>query len=77
MGSVVYLMDNYSFYCAERDIILSLWLTLVANLVSFGNNGASKKSISFGPKIHLRGAMPNKLKHGGFGHRPSCREGIV
>ena len=45
-------------------------------MVSFGNNGASKKSIGFGPKIHLSGAMPNKLKHGGSGHRPPLREGF-
>ena len=70
-------MDNHSFYYAERETILSLWSPLVATMVTFGGNGASKKSIGFGPKIYLRGAMPNKLKHGGFGHRPSLREGIV
>ena len=77
IGGVLFkLMDNYSFYCAERDRILSLWLTLVAKLVSFGNNGASKKSIGFGPKIHLCGAMPNTLKHGGYGHRLSLQKGL-
>ena len=46
-------------------------------MVTLGDNGASKKSIGNGPKIHLCGAIPNKLKHGGFGHRPSPWEFLV
>src|ERR1041385_1209419 len=40
-------------------------------MVTQGDNGASKESIGNEPKIHLCGVIPNKLKHGGFGHRPS------
>src|SRR3954467_9046292 len=39
------------------------------------DNGASNKSIGNEPKIHLCGVIPNKLKHGGFGNRPSPLEG--
>src|SRR3954468_9409469 len=46
-------------------------------MVTQGDNDASKKSIGNGPKIHLCGAIPNKLKHGGFGHRPSPWEFLV
>src|ERR1043165_7289804 len=42
--------------------------------VTQSDNGASKKSIGNEPKIHLCGVIPNKLKHGGFGHRPSPLE---
>src|SRR3954463_14452487 len=42
--------------------------------VTQDDNGASKKSIGNEPKIHLCGVIPNKLKHGGFGHRPSLWE---
>src|SRR3954471_5233834 len=42
--------------------------------VTQGDNSASKKSIGNEPKIHLCGVIPNKLKHGGFGHRPSPLE---
>ena len=44
--------------------------------VTQGDNGASKKSIGNEPKIHLCGVIPNKLKHGGFGHRPSPLESV-
>ena len=42
--------------------------------VTQGDNGASKKSIGNEPKIHLCGVIPNKLKHGSLGHRPSPLE---
>src|SRR4051812_23686430 len=43
--------------------------------VTQSDNGASKKRIGNEPKIHLCGVIPNKLKHGGFIHRPSPLEG--
>src|SRR3954467_10804045 len=45
--------------------------------VTQGDNGASKKSIGHEPKIHLCGVIPNKLKHGGLGHRPSPLDSFV
>src|ERR1043165_2248113 len=42
--------------------------------VTQGDNDASKKRIGNEPKIHLCGVIPNKLKHGGSGHRPSPLE---
>src|SRR3954464_4708951 len=42
--------------------------------VTQSDNGASKKSIGNEPKIYLCGVIPNKLKHGGFGYRPSPLE---
>ena len=44
--------------------------------VTQSDNGASKKSIGNEPKIQLCGVIPNKLKHGGFGHRPSPLESL-
>src|ERR1041385_2549819 len=63
-------MDNHSTYYVERENFLSLWSTSATFMVTLGDNGASKKSNGNGPKIHLCGAKPNKLKHGGFVHRP-------
>ena len=34
-------------------------------------------SIGFGPKIHLRGTKPSKLKYGGPGHRPPPFEELM
>ena len=67
-------MGIHSTYYVQRDKILSLWSFWRPFGVTQSDNGASKKSIGNEPKIHLSGVIPNKLKHGGLGHRPSPLE---
>src|SRR3954462_11034903 len=68
-------MGTHSTYYAERHKFFHYGHFRRPLGVTQSDNGASKKSIGNEPKIHLCGVIPNKLKHGGFGHRPSLQEG--